>query len=175
MTRLFGRMWNLIFSHGTSAPGVSVKIENVFRECVKVIYSDSQTTLELNGERVGPKWQQIDMTIKSDVQVSSGVLSNLTVALKRRGYESVIYRVGEAQSIPEAERDEALAELKLMGYEFQVSPDRRTIRQARTPGLPPPSVDDAKKQAPRMAKLIQTLHGVRHPREVLAKSDAALL
>ena len=46
----------------------SVRIQPGFRELVSVIHTRSGTTLTLDGERIGRKWEGIDVRIPEDVE-----------------------------------------------------------------------------------------------------------
>jgi hypothetical protein len=95
--------------------------------------------------------------------------------LSRQKYQFVVYQRGETQTVPEAERIAAVSELQQMGYAINLSADRQTVRPTRIPGFSPPSLEEAKEQAPRMMKLIETARGVRSSMEILAKSNSALI
>jgi hypothetical protein len=56
-----------------------------------------------------------------------------------------------------------------MGYQIEVSPDRKAIRQKLASGARATSLDEAEKTAPRIMRLIETLHGVRRPNRGLEK------
>jgi hypothetical protein len=142
------------------------------REVVDLEYRDGSRTLSVGGELTGPRWKQINILMSGN-RWDQQALDGLAAALREHGYEYLIYTLGEEQTIPEAERDAALAELQSMGYQIEVSPDRKRIRQSLAKGANSPPRDEAKKTAPRMMKLIQTLRGTRRPMQVLRKSDSA--
>lgn len=151
----------------------SVRIEQVFREVVSVIYTRSGVTLKLGGERIGRKWEGIEVRIPQDVESerASQIGRDLETAFRAMGYGYVIAHLLGYDIVPEVERQAAIAEMREMGYEVEVSPDRKQIRQTRIPGVPAPGIEAARKQSLRMASLIPSVHGRRARFEILAKSD----
>ena len=89
---------------------------------------------------------------------------------KPLGYGYVIARLGEVEIVPETERQAAIAELHEMGYEIEVSADRKEDRLNLRKGVPRPDIESARNQGPRMMSLIQAVHGKRQRFEILAKS-----
>ena len=85
----------------------------------------------------------------------------------RYGY--VIVRKAGIEVVPKTEQQEALAELREMGYEIEILPDNK-IRQTRRAGAPRRDLETLRNQTPRMMSLIQSLHGTRQRFEILAKS-----
>ena len=85
-------------------------------------------------------------------------------------YDYVIARPLGVDVVPESERQAAIAELRDMGYEIEVSEDQKQIRQKKLPGAPPVDRETARKQIPRMVSLLQSVHGKRPRFETLAKS-----
>lgn len=149
----------------------SVRIAPIFRELVSVIHIRQGKELKLSGERIGEKWEGIDVQLPTnleDVQVAQTVrdLETAFIAL-RYGY--VIARKTGVDTVPEPERQAALAELREMGYEIEILSDGK-IRQTRRAGAPCQDVETLRKQAPRVASLVQCLHGTRQRFETLAKS-----
>ena len=154
--------------------GPSIRIVCQARECVDLEYRDATQTLRLSGELVGPKWKQVNLTVP-EPQSDEQTLDNIALALRNRGYEFVISRFGEVQTIPQAEQNAALAELQSLGFQIEVSPDRKRVRQSRAPGAPRLSREQAKELAPRIMQLVQTVRGVRRPSAILRKSESALI
>jgi hypothetical protein len=163
-----------LMSLGRQRSGPSIRIVRQRREGVDLEYEDGSQTIRLSGELTGPKWKQMNVRLMQGAW-SEELLDKIASAIAQRGYEFAIYRLGEAQTISEPEREAALAELQSMGYQIEVSPDRKRIRQSLAPGAPRPSLDEAKKGAPKIMKLIETVHGTRRPIEVLRKSDSAVI
>ena len=159
---------------GRSPSGPCLRTLRQVRECVDLEYRDATQTLRLSGELVGPKWKQINIML-SGQEYDRQTLDNLVLALRDRGYEFLLFRLGEEQIIPESERDAALAELRALGFQVEVSPDRKMVRQTRTPDARRLSRGQAKEAAPRIMQLVQTVRGVRRPIEVLRKSESALV
>jgi hypothetical protein len=79
------------------------------------------------------------------------------------GYGYVIGRSAGTDVVPETERRAAIAELREMGYEIEVSSDRREIRQKRIARAPHLDNDTARKHALRMMSLLQSVHGHTPP------------
>lgn len=86
------------------------------------------------------------------------------------GYGYVIARLAELEIVFEIERQNAIAELNAMGFDIEVSPDRKQIRQKRRPGAPRFGLQTARDQGPRMTALLEAVHGRRQRLEILAKS-----
>ena len=169
------RLRNLLPRNVPDPTGVTVKVERKFRECVSVVYREPGRTLTFNGELVGPKWNQINMTVGDEVASDASLIANLVAEFTRQGHEFVIYRAGKQEPIPQSEGDAARAELRQMGFEVEVSPDGRSVRQTRLPGFSPPSRQEAQQKAVRMMKLLESVRGFRWPLEIVAKSDSASL
>jgi hypothetical protein len=153
--------------------GFSVRIDPVFREAVSVIYTARDNTLNLSGERVGKRWEGVDVLLPDNLENTqvTQIVHDLEVAFAALRYEYVISRKIGVEVVPEPERQAALAELHEMGYEIEILSDG-AIRQTRTPGAPRPSIELARAQAPRMMSLIQSVRGSRVRIETLAKSSA---
>ena len=127
--------------------------------------------MKLGGERIGKKWEGIDVQLPpnlEDVRVTQ-IVRDLETAFVALRYGYVIARKTGGDTVPETERQAALAELREMGYEIEILPDGK-IRQTRRAGAPRQDVETLRKQAPRMMSLIQSLHGTRQRLETLAKS-----
>ena len=150
-----------------------VNIEPRQREGLSVIHLRDGNRTELKGEGTGKKWEGIAVSIPQELDSTrtAQLVSDLVTAFRSMGYEFEISRPSSIESVPEDERQAALAELREMGYEIEVSPDRKQIRQRRIPGVPRPDINAARTQAPRMIKLLQSVHGTRQRLEILAKSN----
>jgi hypothetical protein len=149
----------------------SVRIEPIFREVVSVIYTRQGKGLQLGGERIGKKWEGIEVQLPrtlEDGQVAQ-VVRDLETAFARLRYGYVIARKTGVDTVPEPERHAALAELREMGYEVEILQGGK-IRQTRRAGAPRQGVETLRKQAPRINSLIQSLRGTRQRLETLAKS-----
>jgi hypothetical protein len=162
-------------SESVSRP--TIQFRNRHRECVEVEYRDPNTTVVLDGEFVGPKWKQLNIAISDKINLGEQTLDNLVAELRRQNYDFVIYRLGEEEQIPEAERQSALHELTVMGYQVEVSPDRKQIRLSLadkgTSSLKPR--DKTREHGPQMMKLIKNVRGVRRSMHILRKSDSAVI
>jgi hypothetical protein len=165
----------LLGYHGNEYYGsdFSVRIEQGFREVVSIFYTRGGTAHKLGGERIGKKWEGISIHIPHAVEAAwaSQIARDLEIAFRAMRYGYEIVRVAAVDSVPETERQAALAELREMGYEIEVSADRSQIREARLPGAPHLNIEAARKQAPRMMQLLQAVHGTRPRFEILAKSN----
>jgi len=149
----------------------SVRIEPIMREAVAVIYARRGTSLNLSGERVGRKWGGIEVYIPEDVASAQvpQIVRDLETAFVAMRYGYVIARKAGIDIVPEIEQQAAIVELRDMGYEIEILPDRK-IRQTRRAGAPRQDIDELRKTTPRMMSLIQSLHGTRQRFEILARS-----
>jgi hypothetical protein len=149
----------------------SVRIDPQIREGVSVIYTRSGISLTLSGERIGRKWEGIEVHVPGDLDSEQAVqvARDLEAAFMGLGYDYVIARKTGIETVPEPERRAALAELNERGYEIEILSDG-TIRQTRRPGVRPPDANEARRQALRMASLIPAIHGTRQRLEIVAKS-----
>jgi len=162
-------------SESVSRP--TIKFRNRRRECVEVEYRDLNTSVVLDGEFVGPKWKQVNIVIGDKTNLGEQTLDNLAAELRHQNYDFVIYKLGEEEQIPEAERQSALRELTAMGYQVDVSADRKTIRLslAHNGSRPPNPRDKTRELAPQMMKLSKTVRRVHRPIQILRKSDSAVI
>ena len=149
-----------------------VRIDPIVREAVSVIYTYQGLKLNLGGERIGKKWEGISVQIPQyiDGEKLARIVTHLETAFQSLGHGYVIARLGEVEVVDEAERQAAIAELREMGYEVEVSADRKQIRQTAIAGSPRRDKETLQKLAPRMAHLLQAIHGKRQTFQVLAKS-----
>jgi len=149
------------------------RIERIFRELVWVIHTRSGTTLTLNGERIGRKCEGIDVRIPEDVESERArqIGRDLETAFRAMEYSYVIAHLLGFDIVPENEQQAASAEFRGMGYEIEVSPDRRTIRQTRIAGTPLPGIETARTHSLRMASLLPSIRGRRPRFEILAISE----
>lgn len=150
----------------------SVRIEPIFREAVAVIYEHKGSTLRLNSELCGRKWEAISVLIPEGIEPGElpNIVADLRTAFEALGYGYVIARNTGIEIVPEAERHGALAELHDMGFEIETLPDG-TISQRWREGITRPDIETIKKATPRIMRLIQSIHGKRQLSEILAKSQ----
>lgn len=150
----------------------SVRIEPMGREAVYVIHTRQGTSLNLDGQRIGRKWKGIAVYIPHEVEAerASQIAHDLEAGFQAMGYGYVIARLGEIETVPETERQAALAELRQMGFELEVSADRKQISQKWIAGTPKPSLEGIRKTIPRQMALFQAVHGTRKRFEILVKS-----
>lgn len=149
-----------------------VRIESIFRENVSVVHTRDSETINFDGERYGKKWHGIRVYIPEVVERAQllQIVQDLETALKAMRHEYVILHKAGVEIVPEKEQQAALAELNQMGFQIEVSTDRKQIRQTRKPDAPLLDKAALRKMAPRMMSLIQSLKGTRQRLEVLAKS-----
>jgi hypothetical protein len=149
----------------------SVRIESIHREVVSVVHTRHQTSLNLSGERIGRKWEGIEVHIPPEVEAAqvSQIVRDLESAFGAMRYGYVIARKAGMDIVPEAEREEAIAELREMGYEIEILPDR-TTRQTHSEGAPRRDRETLRRTTPRIMSLTQSLRGTRQRFEILAKS-----
>jgi hypothetical protein len=153
-------------------PGFSVRVKPTVREAVSIIYTHQGITLNLDGERCGKEWERIEVRIPQefDGEQTARIVCHLETAFQELGYGYVIARLGEVEVVGDAEREAAIVELREMGYEVEVSADRKQIRQKAIAGTPRQNLETLRKQTPRMMSLIQAIHGTRTHLQILAKS-----
>ena len=149
----------------------SVRIEPIFREVISVIYTRQGTSLELEGQRIGTKWEGIEVQLPENAENEqvAQIVRDLETAFVALSYGYVIARKAAVEAVPETERQSALAELREMGYEIEILSGGK-IRQTRSAGAPRQDVKMLRKQASRMISLMQSVHGKRQRLETLAKS-----
>lgn len=149
-----------------------VRVGTRQRELVSVSYTRDGVRLNLEGERIGERWQGIDVRIPQDVDgvLAKEVARDLAQAFQAMGYSFVISRLLGFEIVSESESQAAICELQDMGYEIEVSADKSRLRQKMRTGVPRPDFKTVREQAPRMMSLLQAIHGKRPRFEVLAKS-----
>ena len=137
------------------------------REGVSVVYTRQGGSLNLVGERIGGKWERIELRIPTKLEATqvSQIVRDLEVAFEAMRYRYVISRNAGIEVVHEKERQAAIAQLNEMGYDVEFLPDGK-IRQTPRVGAP----RDLPKISPRMISLIQDLHGTRQRFEILARS-----
>jgi hypothetical protein len=150
----------------------SVRVRPRFRENVSVIYTHHGTELSLDGERIGGRWEGVQVLIPSDLEAEkvTTLVSHLEAAFQALGLGYVIVRLAEVEHISDADRQAAMAELREMGYEMELSADRKRAQVKAIPGIPPRNRETLRIQAPRMMSLIQDVRGTRQRYQTLAKS-----
>ena len=151
--------------------GFSVRIESIVREGISVIHTRNGTSLNLMGERIGKHWEGIEVHIppELDTTQTSQIVHDLETAFQAMQYGYVIASKRAADTVPEEERQAAMAELNQMGYDIEVLPDGK-IRQKLRPGATRPDRKALQGHSLRMMFLLQSVHGTRPRFEILAKS-----
>jgi hypothetical protein len=158
--------------------GYSVEIQNGVRECVSVLYREGNSLIVFDGEKVGPKWMQLNLFAPKQEPESgiAAILPRVAEGLESLGREFVIYKLGDPIIVPDSERSDAANNLRSMGLDPEVSADGKTVRLKKLQGnYPKPEQRDPKKEALRMMGNVQALAGRRTPISVLAKSRNALV
>ena len=157
-------------------PGFSIHIRRGSRNQVSVLYESGSRSTTFEGSLTGEGWKQIELLIPADFQADrlDLVVASLAKGIGEVGYEYRILRRGDAEAVPESEREAALAELRKMGWEPEVSADRAQVELKRTDGAAAPSPQEAIAQSERMARLVAALHGTRYKLEELARSTGAV-
>jgi hypothetical protein len=150
----------------------SMRIEPMGREALSVIHTRQGTSLNLDGQRIGSKWEGIEVYIPHDVEAerASQIAHDLEAAFQAMDYGYIIARLSEIETVREIERQAAIAELRQMGYELEISADRKQIRQKWIAGTPKLGLEALRKTTPRHMTLLQAVHGTRKRFEILAKS-----
>lgn len=155
--------------------GFSLRIQRGARNLASVVYEEKGRTHTFEGELVGAGWRQLNLLIPSDF-ASGGldrVVANLAKGIGELGYEYLIRRRGQAEVIPDSERRAALAELRKMGWQPEISSDHSQVELKRADGAASPSPEEAIANSERLASLVESLHGTRHKFEELARSPGA--
>lgn len=155
--------------------GFSLRIQRGARNLASVVYEEKGRTHTFEGELVGSGWRQLNLLIPSDFAGAGldRVVANLAKAIGELGYEYLIRRRGESETIPEKERKAALAELRKMGWEPEISSDHSQVELKRADGSRAPSPEEALTQSERLIRLVESLHGTRYKFEELARSPGA--
>ena len=123
------------------ARDVSVTVQPGFREIVSVIHERGGIRLHLDGERIGKKWEGISVHIPEELDPArvTQVARDLETAFQAMSYGYIIARVAGVEIVSETEQQAAMAELNSMGFDVEVSPDRKQIRQKWREGTPAPA------------------------------------
>jgi hypothetical protein len=158
--------------------GYSVEIQNGVRECVSVLYREANSFIVFDGEKVGPKWMQLNLFAPKQEPESriAAILPRVAEGLESLGREFVIYKSGDPMIVADSERADAANDLRSMGLDPEVSADGKTVKLKKLPGdYPKPGQRDPKKEALRMMRNMQALAGKRFSPVVLAKSRSAIV
>ena len=148
----------------------SVRIKPVFREVLSVLYERGPVLLNLNGEYIGKEGIQVHIPEEFEITKAMQIAKDLETAFESMEYGYLIVRSTGTELVSENEQQAALAELRDMGYEIEISPDRKQITQKKLAGAPKQDIETLRQQTPRMMALIQSLRGKRARFETLAKS-----
>jgi hypothetical protein len=154
------------------ADDFSVRIVNGFRELVTVVHTRNGIRRELGGERIGKRWQGIGIHVDPDVgrQELPEIVHDLETAFAAMHYGYVISRTAAVDTVPESERQAAIAEFGEMGFDVEVSAERKRVSLVPKPDRVLPDKKQAQRIASRTPSLLQAVRGRRHRIEVLAIS-----
>ena len=150
----------------------SVRVEQGFREIVRIVHTRRGVTRLLDGERIGKRWQGIAVYLRSEVEAGDAaeIVRDLETAFAALRYGYVISRTAGVEVVPEAEQQKALAELHEIGFDVEVSADGKQTSLKRRSGVPPPDPNAAKRAAPRMMALLRSVRPTRQRVDILARS-----
>ena len=150
----------------------SVRIEPLGREAVGVVYTGRGTNLNLDGQRIGDRWQGIEVYLPPELEaeLSSQISGDLETAFQAMEYGYVIARLSAIETVSETERQQAMAELREMGHDIEVSDDGKQIRENWIAGTPKLGLAAWRKTMPRYLSLIQAVQGKRKHFQILARS-----
>jgi hypothetical protein len=156
-------------------PTYSVELRKQTRELLLVIYREGCRESHFRGEFSGKKWEQVNLSVPPDVtdEELPRFVKNLSEALTTLRYEFVITRPGASEPITEAELQAALAELRELGLDADVSTDRFRVQLKKLAGWKRPVTFNKKEYSRRLVKAAATVRGKRSPNEVVAKSPSA--
>jgi hypothetical protein len=156
-------------------PEFSIRILRGAHEMMSVVYQEDARTLTFEGELVAPDWKQINLLIPADFPAEdlTRVVKNLEKGIAELGYEYRILRHGAIEAVPEEDRQRALAELRAMGWDPQVSADGAAVEMKRSEGAAALPDEIGGEQSMRVAALVMALHGKRHKLDELARSKSA--
>ncbi len=161
-----------------SFPGFSVNISTLGREEAYVIYRSNDRQLEFAAQiGSGKRFFTPRISVRVPKEMPDGdvreVIPNLALALAKLHYEYFVFRKDEPQTIPEAEREAAIAELREMGCEIKEMIGQGPMQRAVVNNWPRFSEEQVKTAIPRVQDLTNQARGVRESIEVLARSDTA--
>jgi hypothetical protein len=154
----------------------TVRLQRRFRECVEVIYRDGSREFLFNGELVGNKWHQVNISLPKTLpdQDVQRIVPRLSAALTKLTYDYLITRVGEIEDVPLTEQEAALAGMRELGFEPQVGAQSSTLKLSKAANWKKPDTAQAKEQAQQLMRLVTAARGKRRRIEILAKSDSAI-
>jgi type VI protein secretion system component VasK len=150
----------------------SVRIQPSSREAVWVIYSHEGTEFKLGGELIGRNWEGISVNIPRELtgEKLTELVKHLEAAFQAMGRGYVISQPAEVETVSETEKQAALDELRMSGYEAELSDDRKQVRLRPIAGAPRQDMETARNLSSRMMPLIQAIRGTRQNFQILAKS-----
>jgi hypothetical protein len=154
----------------------SLTVDTVGHGEAFVTYSDKSKKLSLDattepGERFFATRISVKVPRELPNEQIRDLVSNLSSGLKTLRYEYLIYRKGGPQTVPEEERNAAIAELRQMGFEILESSGPGKIGRAVTHNWERTSRKEGKARLSLVQSLMAKASGVRENIEVLARSD----
>jgi hypothetical protein len=155
----------------------ALELGNFSRECLEAVYEEGGAAVVFAGERVGRKWEQINLQAPAGLPEAAyaRVLPNVLAGLEALGYVGLVFRTGPGELIPQVEQEAATARLREIGMEPIVAPDGSSIQLRKIPDWKQPPGFDARAHALETMKLARTAGGKRTRIEILAKSEAAVV
>ncbi|HEY6385933.1 MAG TPA: hypothetical protein VIX91_09650 [Candidatus Acidoferrum sp.] len=152
----------------------SIEIRTIFRECMDIVYEEHGHKFYFGGEKVGEKWRQVNLGVPqiSLPETNTAPSRTSVLASKNWAMRSSSFRTGEPQPVPEHEQQAARSELREMGLEPGVAPDKSTVKLSKLRGWKKPASFDPKEQGRRMSRLVAIVRGKCSPIEILPKSVA---
>ena len=161
-------------SPALTTPEFSLRVKQVFRECVEVIYTEAAGEFRFAGERAGQDWQQINISVPTNIseQDIHRILPKLSSGLTRLGHPYVIYQRGEPQPISAAEQTAAVSQLREWGYEPVILGDG-VVTLNKLPNVVLPEPAAANERNRMLMRLVATVAGKRFAVKILASSDSA--
>ena len=157
-------------------PDFSVTISKVGREEAYVTYCGNNRQIEFSAEiRRGRQLftPRIFVQVPKDMPDEDvrNIIPNLASGLAKLRYEYLVFRKGEPQTIPEEERQAAIAELRRMGCEIKEPVDQGKVQRAVMNTWPHSPAELDKAMISKVQGLMSKARGVRESIEVLTRSD----
>jgi hypothetical protein len=158
-------------------PGFSVTISIVGRNEAYVTYQGNSTQLEFSTEiGRGKKMFSSRVALEVPKEVPDEdvreIVPQLALALAKLHYEYLVFRKREFQTIPDAERESAIAELRQMGCEIKEPVGHGQVQHAVVNDWRGFSAEQTQGRIARLQDLLGKAREVRQSIEVLASSDA---
>jgi hypothetical protein len=149
-------------------PTFSMKIKRGGREQDWILYIAGDKAVEFDAWE-GPKRSiEVRLPTRLSERELSSIVPNLAVGLEKLRYQYLIYREREAQTIPDDERTEAIAELHQIGVDVDKHPDQEKLLQTMIRIEHTSSAGEANLTFPRLLSLVNKATKPQEDTEVLA-------